>query len=163
MSKFTNLLLFVLQFTVARAQDCDNLYVDITKGTLNGLSPKVSQDEVKKVLSCFTATKPDGSAADCGGGVFFAKHYFFFYTGADNINIRKGFTGKCSAELIGVTEKKVTELLGKPEGELNDNEGAKFVFYKTSYGCIVVAIDEKGNVSEFFMYAIPVHEVNLCV
>lgn len=163
MMKWTPLLLFIFLSASAMAQGCSDLYVDIRKGTLNGLTPKASQEEIQKALTCFTAVKPEGPVSDCGGGIFFAKHYFFFYTGTDNINIRKGFTGKCSSELIGISEKKAIELLGKPQGELIDNEGSKFIFFKTSYGCLIINLDDKGNIEEFFMYAIPPEEVNLCV
>lgn len=163
MNKIIIALFFTGCISMAAAQDCNNLSVDITKGTLNGLSLKSSQEEVKKALPCFTATKPDGSMADCGGGVYFANHNFFFYTGADNINIRKGFTGKCSVELIGMTEKKVTEALGKADEEIKDEEGVRYLFFKRTYGCLVVKIDKQGNTDEFFMFGQLIHEVNLCV
>ena len=158
---------FILSFLVIAnssfSQDCTKIHVDVLKGTINGLSPAGSQAEVKQKFPCFSNATPDGSSANCGGGVFFMDQQFYFYTGKDNINIRKGFKGTCSIELLGKTEKEAIALLGKPEGDITDDDGARFVFFKQSYGCIVIGFDDAGMIDQFFMYATPADKVDLCV
>ncbi len=162
MPKLILFYLLLLIIPAAKAQNCDNLFVDIDKGTLNDLSVTTSPDEVKKKFPCFTGQTKDGSAENCGGGVFYSRHNFYFYTGKDNINIRKGFTGKCSIEIFGKTDAQLIELFGKPEGEIKDDEGARYLYFKRSYGCIVIEI-KAGKAEEFFMYGLPADEIDLCV
>jgi hypothetical protein len=147
---------------IARSQGCDKIHVDIEKGTINGLFPKASQEEVKKEFPCFSGETADGSSSNCGGGVFYKAQGFFFYTGKDNINIRKGFTGTFSVNLFDVSEKEAIKILGKPEGDLKDEDGITFVFFKKSYGCVVLRI-EKDKVTEIFLYGTAPDEIDLCV
>jgi hypothetical protein len=163
MKKTTALLVFLVMTLIGNGQDCTSIHVDLLKGTINGLLPSASQEEVKKKLPCFGASTPDGSKENCGGGVFFAKQGFFFYTGKDNINIRKGFAGTISIDLMGKTEADAIVLLGKPEGDITDDDGARFVFFKRSWGCIVIGFDDDKKVDEIFIYATPPEQVDLCV
>jgi hypothetical protein len=161
MKKVFLLVLSGCSILLGFSQDCSKLHVDIKKGTLNGLAPTVTQEQVKKELPCSTASTEDGSASNCGGGVFYRDHNFYFYTGYNYINIRKGFAGTFTIDLFGKTLSQVTELLGKSAGSIDDEEN-KYYFFKTSYGCICLKISE-GKVVEIFMYAKPAEEVDLCI
>lgn len=103
----TGLVLFIVQACNStkkisyKAGSCDVLFCDFKKGTLNGLNGQASMDEVKRQLPCFTGETEEGSSYNCGGGVFYLDHTFFFYTGRDYIEIRKGFQGKSSIEVLG--------------------------------------------------------------
>ena len=155
-------MLSFLSIAYLAKSQCDKIYVDIEKGTMNGLGPKASQAEVKAKFPCFTGNSPDGSKENCGGGVFCNTHDFYFYTGDDFINIRKDFTGTCSIELLGKTEEQAMKLLGKSEGEIKDNEGVRYIFFKRKYGCLIIQIDDAGKVGEFFIYAKEPEVIDIC-
>lgn len=155
-------LLFIIITSVScQAQDCSKLFVDIKNGTLNDLKPTASQALVKEKFPCFTGNTDDGATINCGGGVFFAGHNFYFYTGNDFINIRRGFTGTFSIDLFDKSEDDLIKLFGKRAGGLEDGPN-KFLFFDTTYGSIVLKM-VKGKVDEIFMYSKKPEEVELCI
>ncbi len=112
---------------------CETLEFDATTGHLNGLSPDVSQARVGEVLPCSTGATKDGSTFNYGGGVFFVKHDFFFYTGKDFIEIRAKFKGTVSNGLLGAQPAAFEKLFGAP------TQSAKLrgtLLYSTDYGCL---------------------------
>ncbi len=50
---------------------CDALVLDLDRGTLNGLAPTASMDEVKGQFPCSTGESEEGAIYNFGGGVFF--------------------------------------------------------------------------------------------
>jgi hypothetical protein len=91
------------------------LYFDVDKGTLNGVKGTASMDDVKKAFPCFTGESKEAGIANCGGGIFFLNHNFFFYTFNDYIEIRRDFKGKSSHNIIGNSLMNVLKILGKPD------------------------------------------------
>ncbi len=161
MNRFWVMIWICLSFLSSSAQDCSKLFVDIKKGTLNDLKPTASQAEVKQKFPCSTASTEDGATINCGGGVFFADHNFYFYTGNDFINIRRGFKGTFSADLFDKSENDVKTLLGKNAGGLEDGSN-RYLFFDTSFGSIVLKM-VKGKVDEIFIYTKKPEEVELCI
>ncbi len=161
-SKIWMFICFLALASLSNAQDCSKLFADLKKGTLNGLSPLVTQEEVKRKLPCSTASDEDGSKQTCGGGVFFATHNFYFYTGDDYINIRRGFTGELSDAVFDKTEAELVKIFGKSMGDITDEED-KYIFFKTSYGCLCIKMADGKKADEIFIYAKSAELVDLCI
>lgn len=116
--------------------DCRSVVFDLDKGTINGIKPTVSQDDVRAALPCFTGSTPDGDRLNgmlynYGGGVFFNNHNFYFYTGLDFIEVRSDFTGTVSPNLLGASKERVNGAYGRPTLTSNGS-----YFYMMSYGCL---------------------------
>lgn len=61
-------------------------------------------EKVKEKFPFFTGATEDGAGYNCGGGVFFLDHDFYFYTGRDYLEIRNDFRAKASMSLLGETK-----------------------------------------------------------
>jgi hypothetical protein len=164
MKKLVTLSIFTLVCICSIAQNCDNIVVDLKKGTINKLKPTATQEEVKTALPCSTGDTEDGSEFNCGGGVFFLDNDFFFYTGKDYIELRKNFKGKLSASVLGLSKAAATAKLkmGKAIRTEKQEDGREDLFFKTTYGCISLQI-EKGKVKAIAIHATTAKDVELCL
>jgi hypothetical protein len=144
---------------------CDNLYVDLERGTLNGLSVGAAQKDIKTALPCFTGDTPDGSEFNCGGGVFFIDHDFYFYSGQDYIEIRKNFKGTVSVDILNKSPEQVTKILGMPDYHETvrkwDETVRTHYFYKRKYGCFSIVFI-KGKSLKVAIHNTPINETGLC-
>jgi hypothetical protein len=150
--------------TGAFAQDCDELVANLAKGTLNGLKPGAAMEAVKEKLPCFTGDSEEGGAFNCGGGVFYLNHDFFYYTGNDYIELRSKFKGKVSVQVLGLTKAaaiKKMKVFGRVV-RTQKNGNQSFLFFKTSYGCICLTLED-GSVKKLGMYNKPAAKVELCL
>jgi hypothetical protein len=129
---------------------CDTIVVDTQGGTINGLRPTASQAEVMAQFPCATGDTEDGSAFNCGGGVFFLNHTFFAYTGRDYWEIRQGFSGEIDVPILGAVRSGVDIVHGDPVRTHDDGDRA-FYFYKKAWGTLVVEVRE-GVVTKFSMH-----------
>ena len=147
----------------AHAQSCDSLVANLKKGTLNGLKPTATQEMITEKLPCSTGSTEDGSDFNCGGGIFFLDHDFFFYSGKDYIEFRSKFNGKLSIPVLGKSKKDAVKLLkmGKAIRTQKDGEDT-YLFFKTIYGCIVLKIQD-DVVQTVAMHAKPAAAVKLCL
>ena len=163
---FVLVLLFVQSFMYAQkaSKKCPPLKLDLVTGKLNGLLPSATQAQVKKKLPCFTGDSEDGGDFNCGGGVFYLKDDFFFYTGKNFIEIRSKFKGTISTPLLGMSETNATTALKmEVERTVKDESGtSKYNFYATKYGCIVVCIEQE-KVSKIAVYDTVADDVELCL
>ncbi|MFT3677118.1 MAG: hypothetical protein QM781_14580 [Chitinophagaceae bacterium] len=146
---------------IAMGRQCDEIKIDLKKGTVNKLKLNASQEAIKKKMPCATGDTPDGSSFNCGGGVFFGNDQFYFYSGRDYVNIRKGFTGTLSIPLLEKTEAEATSLLGQPD-QIETPGKRRFIFYKRKYGSLVLKIGN-DKVEEIFMYSVAPAGVKLCL
>lgn len=139
---------------------CSSFYVDVEEGTLNGINPTASMNDVKRQFPCFTGDTEEGSSFNCGGGVFDVDHNFYFYTGRDYIEVRYGFTGTMSDNLISLGEDEIKSKLGEPE---NIVEGGTqtYKIYKMKYGALVVTF-RTGKVYQIAMHASKPDKVEIC-
>jgi hypothetical protein len=145
------------------AQSCDKLVADLKRGTLNGLKPTATQEQVKAKLPCFTGDSEDGGAFNCGGGVFFLNNDFFCYTGRDYIELRKKYNGKLSIPVLGLTKAAAIKKLGMGKAVRTEkDEDTEFLFFKTAYGCVRLNI-VAGKVDEVAMHSMPAAAVELCL
>ncbi len=150
------LLICGLSFSQAapKKKTCDSLVLNLDKGTLNGLKPTSTQQQIKSKLPCFTGTTKDGDAFNCGGGIFYLNHDAFFYTTLDIINLRDDFNGKIiwkgkSIELMGADLSEIEKWFGeKPAAMPVDDDADNFSHvYKTKWGSIRLDVRE-GKVVE---------------
>ncbi|MDX2306399.1 MAG: hypothetical protein NW226_26555 [Microscillaceae bacterium] len=144
---------------------CENLFFDLEKGTLNGLQLGAQQKDIKNALPCFTGDSPDGAEYNCGGGVFFLGHGFFFYSGQDYIEVRSNYLGKMTNEIMHRSPQEIEQGLGYPDRQENvrkwDGTQRIHYFYKRKYGCLsVVFVDKK--VVRVAAHATSVNETKLC-
>jgi len=121
---------------------CEDLNLNLQSGKLNGLSPTTSQNGVKQAFPCFTGETKEGELYNYGGGVFFLKHDFYFYTYRDFIEVRSNFHGNVSPNLLGNDRKTALNIFGNPQYSL-----PAFDFYQTSYGCLRLNI-ENGKIRQ---------------
>jgi hypothetical protein len=130
------------------AQDCSSLRLDLRTGTLNGVSPTDSPEQVKALLPCFTGETEEGVEYNFGGGVFYLDHDFYFYTHRDYLEVRSGFVGTVSQPLMGASEERVLALMGKPKRKMEDWSGREVWLYKAKYGSLRVTY---GSSSDDFL------------
>ena len=119
------------------ASNCDQLFFDVSKGTLNGFKPGLSQEEVKKNFPCFTkvvtfAEKP------LEAEVFFEKHQFEFQNSHQGIQVLRYFKGKMSISLMEKSEQEVIRLIGKdPLRTLGSLKGYQDLVFQMDYGTLI--------------------------
>ncbi len=153
------------------SQNCDNLIADLKKGTLHGITPGDNMATIKSKLPCYTGETEEGEEINCGGGVFYLKHHFFCYSGRDYIEMRRKFTGKLSIPVFGLSKEQAIKVLamGKAvrtvvpeEDEESDGSKREFLFFNTSYGCLVLLF-LNGKVDIVSMYNKPAADAVLCL
>jgi hypothetical protein len=129
-------VLETLRLPETTTKSCSQVVFDLDKGTINGIKPTVSQEDVKAALPCFTGSSPDGDRLNgmlynYGGGVYFNNHNFYMYTGKDFIEVRSDFTGTVSPSLLGASKERLNGAYGRPTLISNGS-----YFYMMSYGCL---------------------------
>ena len=123
---------------------CSPLMLEVNRGTLNGLAPTASMDEVKTQFPCATGETAEGSDFNFGGGVFFLDHGFFVYTHRDFIEVREGFRGLTFPETL----YEPVASLGTP-----DRVDGNARLFEKDYGCLRVEADDSGIVTEVGLHA----------
>lgn len=132
----------------AEANPCDQLHLDLEKGTLNGLTGAASMEEVKKAFPCYSGeTEENSDGINCGGGVFFLNHDFFIYTGKDYINVRNNFKGKTPVAILGQLASSLADLMGEPDSSFvyKDEffeEETQYAQYAKDWGTLVLVIKD---------------------
>lgn len=140
---------------------CTKLFVDVEAGTLNGVSPKASMEEVKVQFPCFTGGSEEGGAMNCGGGVFFLEHDFYFYTGRDYLEVRFKFPGQTSVPLLSQGSHEVEANLGAPDKK-ETHDDKEYWFYKKKYGSLVIQF-RGGKSYQFDLFTVSPDKVQLCL
>lgn len=135
--------------TIPTLQQTEKLEFDISAGTMNGLPPTATQEEVKRVFPFWTGDTPNGSDYNYGGGVFFIKNDFYFYTYNNFLNVRGSFTGKVSPAILNESKDVVHSTLGLPKKETPD--GA-YEYFESKFGCIQIQYSENHvtEISAFY-------------
>ena len=122
---------------------CDDFYVDILDGKVNGVRPDFTMGQIKQKLPCFTSSDSGGSStARCGGTVFFKDRDVYFYTDRDYVEIGEKFKGKLSIPLLGSPRNGLFKWLGNPK--LKDINWDAF---ETAYGILVLHYNKAGKVN----------------
>lgn len=139
---------------------CDQLYVDVANGMINGLPATASMQEIKKQFPCFTGDTEEGAAYNCGGGVFFLDYNFYYYSGRDYIEVRYGFPGSMSDNLISLGVSEIVERYGDPVRKDESGDRTYYV-YKAGYGSLVIVF-QQGKVYKFAMHTAKPGDAYLC-
>ena len=137
-----------------------------TAGKLNGLDSKADRAAIKRALPCFTGETPDGKKiggieANCGGGVFFTRDHFYFYTGRDYIEVRTGFKGKVGGDLLGASRKTVEGEVGTPN-RVEKVAPRTIALYAMTYGTLAVTYDQDGKAIALAAHSTPAQDIKLC-
>lgn len=163
MKKILLFILFASCMNYAGAQlvptaKCDDFYVDILDGKVNGVRPDFTMGQIKTKLPCFTSSDSSGSSSSkCGGTVFFANRGVYFYTDRDYIEIKEPFKGKLSLPILGADRKILFKWLGNPA--LKDDAWDAF---ETKYGILVLHYNKSNKVSLIQMTTKSTSTLNLC-
>jgi hypothetical protein len=133
------------------ADPCGSLRFDLVRGTLNGIPATASMDEVKQRLPCFTGETEETSTFNRGGGVFFVNHDFYFYTGANHIEVRTRFPGTVTPDVLRRSIADAQRLLGPHARTLRYGN----MLFRAPYGCVEVRFsrDEAPMVESVAAYA----------
>jgi hypothetical protein len=138
------------------------LRVSIAEGTLNGLTPTITMTAAKQLLPCATGDTEEGSAFNCGGGVFYLNHHMFAYTGRDYFEFREGFPGAFDTALLGKSLDEVTALFGEPARTVPSRDG-QFVLFDRPWGALRVDVGNDGKVGIVGLHASKAADVQLCL
>lgn len=128
------------------AAGCGALVVDLDRGAMNGIAPTATRDAIKAQFPCATGETPEGGPFNYGGGVYFLRHGFFFYTHRDFLEVRSRFTGTTEPALLGRT--LASAGLSAP----SRIDGNSHLFAK-EYGCLRVETDSEGVITELGVHA----------
>jgi hypothetical protein len=162
MKTLTVLLLSMFSLSFAMGQlkvtaKCDDFNVNVLNGTVNGLKPSATVNEIKNKLPCFTSFEDESQTAKCGGGVYFKDKDLSFYTDRDYIEIGPKFKGKLSIPLMGAIRGTFFNNFGNPK--LKDDTWDAF---QTSYGIIILHYDKTSKVNLIQMSTQSTENIKLC-
>lgn len=142
--------------------ECGTLKLDISKGTLNELTGLESMTEIKEKLPCYTGESEEGSGFNCGGGVFYLNHDFYFYSSRDYLEVRSKFDGEASEVLWGKSSAELELRFGLP-AKVSEYAGREYYHFNTSWGVLVAEISESKGVELIqFHHGRQAHQVQLC-
>jgi hypothetical protein len=130
-----------------RAEKCSDLDLDLTAGTLGGILPNASMDDLKDRFPCFTSEAPEyPGRSNLRAGLVFARHGMTFFTMRQYVEVRTGFRGAMSPSLLGVTASHVRRLIGSPDAIGRTRDGQVMLFER-DYGCLATVADPAGRVA----------------
>ncbi|HEY0016549.1 MAG TPA: hypothetical protein VGC13_09535 [Longimicrobium sp.] len=124
------------------ADPCASLRLDLVRGTLNGVAPTATMDEVKRRLPCATGESEETSEMNFGGGVFFLNHDFFFYTGRNYIEVRRRFRGTVTPDVLGRPIGDAQRVLG-PHARTLERRGS--MLFRAHFGCVEARLSRDGT------------------
>lgn len=139
---------------------CPDFYVDVLNGTVNGIKPNYTPNEIKEKFPCFTSSEDESPGAKCGGGIYFKDKGIDFYTKRDYIQVGPKFIGKTSFPLLGTKRGSLFTTLGNPK--IKDDLWDAF---ETQYGTLVLHYDvagAAGRVKYFQFSTMGTDELSLC-
>jgi hypothetical protein len=136
---------------------CPEFTVDILNGTVNGLAPNRTLEEIKTEFPCSTSVEEDGSTAKCGSGAFYKDKDIFFYTKRQYIEIGPKFPGKLSIPLLGAKRGSLFKTLGNPK--MKDDTWDAF---EMQYGTLVLHYDAASKVKMIQFSTLGTDRLDLC-
>jgi hypothetical protein len=95
---------------------CPDFYIDILNGTVNGIKPNNTQNEIKDAFPCFTSSVDETSDAKCGGGIYFKDKDLSFFTKRSYVEVGAKFVGKTSFPLLGTKRGSLFTRQPKDQG-----------------------------------------------
>lgn len=147
------------QLKTSTQNQCGTLVVDILDGRINGVEPKFTPGQIKKMLPCFTSEEPEDATSKCGGLVAYKSQDVYFYTGRNYVEIRDKFKGKLTVPLMGASRKSATlfKSLGNPKIKDTDWDA-----YDTSYGTLILYYNKLSKVNKIQFSTESTETINLC-
>lgn len=123
---------------------CSGVTVDLQNGTLAGLGPAASMGDVATKLPCFSAQDQEGSDYNYGGGVYFPRYGYNFYTFIDTIHIMPGFMGKFEPDVRFMRPPGVEKVLGPPERK-EISGGQLRLQFRRQEACLILSFEPEGG------------------
>lgn len=122
--------------------DCGRFLLDASAGQISGIPINAEISEIGRRARCYTAISAEGLYGDTvnfGGGIFFGRHRLYFYTKADVIEARSGFSGFIIPINPLERSREFAEFyFGMPNRVIRRSnsvgEDAIFLQYERSYG-----------------------------
>jgi len=139
---------------------CPDFYIDVLDGTVNGLKPSHTPNEIKEKFPCFTSTEEESESAKCGGGIYFKDKDISFYTRRKYVEVGPKFQGKTSMLLLGTKRNSLFRSLGNPK--IKDDLWDAF---EMQYGTLVLHYDVAGPAGKvkFFQFStLGTDQLSLC-
>ncbi len=137
--------------SVAHAGKCPKLIFDLEAGTMNGLKPTASQDEIVAAIPCVSSITEEGSKFNQGGGVFYTAKKFYVYTAEDYMQIRERYWGKVTPDLEEASRDRVLSHYGMPNETAA--KGTR-IYYTKPYGCLQFMFGKDGIVSRISIHSV---------
>jgi len=167
MKKITLIILGLVTLNVKTYAQCDNVYFDLIKGTINNIGPDASMSLIKKELPCFTGETAEGEVYNYGGGVFFIKNDFYIYTFKNFIEVRSGFKGRVYPDIMNKSQAEVQQILKPYLTSINSLTGkysvsgeipfklnnSNFLYYKNEVGFLVIKFSKNKVSSIYSIYS----------
>lgn len=142
--------------------ECELLNLDIKAGTLNGMTGLEELSEIKEKLPCYTGETEEGSGFNCGGGVFYLNHDFYFYSGRDYLEVRSKFDGTSSEIFWGKSSTDLEAVFGLP-AKVSEYGGKEYYHFNRPWGVMVAEISESKGVELLqFHHGRQAHQIQLC-
>ncbi len=152
------------QNTHVGSPECEGkpLIISTQSGTLNGVAPTASMDHIREEFPCYTGETEEGADYNCGGGIFFLDHDFYFYTFRDLLEVRDGFQGTLDIPLLTMDTKQVENALGLPDF-IPDYSYQEHWLYKRTYGTLRVSFHAQTHeVMEIGIHYQPIEGLDIC-
>lgn len=164
MMKVIGIFIFSMAFFMAaKAQlkatpKCPEFNIDILEGTVNkNILPGSTIGQIKLNLPCFSSFDEEGSAAKCGGAVFYKDKDVVFYTSRDYIEIGPDFKGTMSLPLLGAPRDGLFKWLGT--AQMKDTNWDAF---QTAYGILILYYNKDSKVNKIQFSNQAVNTIKLC-
>ncbi len=124
-----------------RAEKCSDLDFDLPAGTLGGVLPSASMEDLKDRFPCFTSEAPDyGGERIFRAGLLFARHGMTFFTMRQYIEVRTGFPARCRLRCSAGRRPRCAGSSGPPDAIGRNREGQVMLFER-DYGCLATVSD----------------------
>lgn len=153
----TVLISFVFSAS-ALAAPCQNMKLDLDKGTLNGIPLTATLEQVKKAFPCPHSISGEGKKVY----LYFAEAGFGFQPGrsisVNNIE-EPGFQGQLSQAVLGLEPHEIDEILGVAQyfSQIVADESMgyyyRYAFYVRPWGTLILKYDyySPSHVEEVFL------------
>lgn len=110
---------------------CGDLTVDVLNGTINGLKPNTAAAQFKSEVPCSTGA--DDASGKCGTAVYYKDKGVAFFADRKYFEIRPGFKGKITMQVMGTPRNALFKYLGRPKVK-----DVLWDAFETQYGTLVL-------------------------
>lgn len=140
-------------FKPKKPEPCGEVFIDLTKGTINGLKPDADYAMAKQALPGCTEVVDAMERMNDTEEYLANSVGFRFYFSAETLEVWNGVKAKTSVKFCGKKPKVLDALFGESE-----IKGDFHRIYKTDYGSLYVSLDKRGKIDLISMHTTTVDE-----